>query len=195
MKLVLKYIYLYWLYLKTKFKYRKMVRFNGYAILYVHKGSDIRIDTRGDICINSSPCSNLVGLYQRTIISCRGGGVIKIGKGVGISGSTIYAINNIELGEYTQVGGNCKIIDNDFHPLDPDKRKYNRLEDIKSAPIIIGKNCFIGMNSIILKGTILGDNCVVGAGSVVHGEFPANCIIAGNPAKIIKRLSINNKVG
>ena len=42
------------------------------------------------------------------------------------------------------------------------------------------------MNSIILKGTVLGKNVVVGAGSVVHGIFPDNCIIAGNPAKVIK---------
>lgn len=42
------------------------------------------------------------------------------------------------------------------------------------------------MNSIILKGTTLGNNVVVGAGNVVHGTFQDNCIIAGNPAKIIK---------
>ena len=42
------------------------------------------------------------------------------------------------------------------------------------------------MNSIILKGTTIGNNCVVGAGSVVHGTFGDNCVIAGNPAKVIK---------
>lgn len=57
---------------------------------------------------------------------------------------------------------------------------------MKKRPIIIGDGCFIGSNSIILKGTNLGKNCVVGAGSVVSGSFPDNVIIAGNPAKIIK---------
>jgi acetyltransferase-like isoleucine patch superfamily enzyme len=42
------------------------------------------------------------------------------------------------------------------------------------------------MNSIILKGTKIGKRCVVGAGSVVHGTFPDDVIIAGNPAKIVK---------
>lgn len=42
------------------------------------------------------------------------------------------------------------------------------------------------MNSIILKGIMIGNNVVVGAGSVVKGEFPDNCIVAGNPAQIIK---------
>ena len=60
-----------------------------------------------------------------------------------------------------------------------------KVKGIKRKPIIIDEDCFIGANSIILKGTTLGKN-VVGAGSVVHGTFPDNLIIAGNPAKIVK---------
>ena len=54
--------------------------------------------------------------------------------------------------------------------------------------IKIGNNCFIGCNSIILKGTVLGNGCVVGAGAVVCGKFEDDCVIAGNPARVIKRL-------
>ena len=137
--------------------------------------------------INSSPYSNMLGLWQRTIIVARYGGKIEIGDGFGISGSTIYSFQSIKIGKNATIGANCKIIDNDFHPLESDKRIAGLNEEYtKRAPILIGDNCFIGMNSIILKGTTLGDNVVVGAGSVVHGSFPANCIIAGNPAKIIK---------
>ncbi|MBR1774416.1 MAG: acyltransferase [Bacteroidales bacterium] len=128
----------------------------------------------------------MVGLYQRTIIVARYGGKIHIGCGCGISGSTIYAMDNISIGNNVLIGGNCKIIDNDFHPLQDDKRHPQRHEDIKKKPILIGDGCFIGANSIILKGTTIGKNCVIGAGSVVHGAFPDNVIIAGNPAKIIK---------
>ena len=60
---------------------------------------------------------------------------------------------------------------------------------LKKRPVVIGEGCFLGANSIILKGTTLGKNVVVGAGSVVSGTFPDNVIIAGNPARIIK----NNK--
>lgn len=74
--------------------------------------------------------------------------------------------------------------------MEVEKRKANKVEDIRKAPIVIGENTFVGMNCIILKGTTIGKNCIIGAGSVVHGSYPDNCVIAGNPAKIIK---YNNK--
>lgn len=129
-------------------------------------------------------------MYQRTIISSRGNGVINIGANVGISSSTIYALDSITLEDNVMIGANCKIIDNDFHPMEVEKRKANKVEDIRKAPIVIGENTFVGMNCIILKGTTIGKNCIIGAGSVVHGSYPDNCVIAGNPAKIIK---YNNK--
>lgn len=61
----------------------------------------------------------------------------------------------------------------------------------KAAPakdVIIGANSWIGAQSVILPGVILGDHTIVGAGSIVTKSFPGNCIIAGNPAKIIRYL-------
>ena len=134
----------------------------------------------------------MLGLWQRTIVVARYGGKIEIEDGFGISGTTIYSTKSIKIGKNATIGANCKIIDNDFHPLDPEQRRLNLNEEFTAkAPITIGDNCFIGMNSIILKGTTLGNNVVVGAGSVVHGSFPDNCIIAGNPAKIIKQIRID----
>lgn len=51
----------------------------------------------------------------------------------------------------------------------------------------IGQNCFIGGRSLILPGVTIGDSCIVGAGSVVTKDVPPNCIVAGNPAKVIYR--------
>ena len=61
-------------------------------------------------------------------------------------------------------------------------RVDQQVDDIKKRPISIGDGCFIGANSIILKGTILGKNCVVGAGSVVLKKVKAGETVFGIPA-------------
>ena len=173
---------LYW---KNKI-FLKNVKLRGYCVIFSFKGCEIKL---GKGCVNSSFTSNMLGLWQRSIFVARYGGKIKIGEGFGISGTTIYSTKSITIGKNATIGANCKIIDNDFHPLDPEDRRMNLNEEkTLRAPIVIGDNCFIGMNSIILKGTSIGNNVIVGAGSVVHGSFPDNCIIAGNPAKIIRQL-------
>ncbi len=172
------------------FKYwcsHRKLTYRGWSVIYAFPKSLIKIGDKTSLY--SSFSSNMLGLYQRCIIVARYGGKIEIGENCGISGSTIYAWNSIKIGDYTRVGANCKIIDNDFHPVELEHRhKALNEEYARRAPIEIGDDCFIGMNSVILKGTKLGNNVIVGAGSVVHGSFPDNCIIAGNPAKIIKML-------
>lgn len=179
----------------TKTKYGKNLLLKGVPVIFNKGGATLKIGNH--VTIKSSFLSNLVGLYSRTIIVTRApGAVIEIGDNVGISGATIYARKGIYIGENTCVGGNCKILDNDFHPIDMEDR-IKLLNDahggdaadlIPTREIHIGKNCFLGCNSIILKGTVLGDGCVVGAGAVVSGKFEDNCVIAGNPARVIKRL-------
>lgn len=178
----------------TKVKYGKNLLLKGVPVIFNKSGANLII---GDnVTVKSSFLSNLVGLYSRTIIVTRAPGAeIIIGNNVGISGATIYARSRIEIGENTCIGGNTKILDNDFHPIDFEIR--NRLlndpnggdsELVPAKPIKIGKNCFIGCNCIILKGSVIGNGCVIGAGAIVSGKFEDNCVIAGNPARIIKRL-------
>ena len=176
----------------TKVKYGKNLILKGIPFIFNKSGAKLNIGN--NVTIKSSFLSNLVGLYSRTIIVTRASGAqITIGNNVGISGATIYARKKIEIGDNTAIGGNVKILDNDFHPIDAEDR-LNLLLDpnggdsdlVPSREIKIGKNCFIGCNSIILKGTILGDGCVVGAGAVVCGKFESNCVIVGNPARVIK---------
>ena len=169
-----------------KIPYGKKLRLYGLPIIVKTPQASITI---GDDChIRSSFLSNLVGLYQRSIICAKSTGKIVIGSQVGLSGATIYARKSITIGDKCIIGGNVKIFDNDFHPSDPVQREDTPCEHYGVAPVKIGRNVFIGCNSIILKGTTIGDNAVIGAGSVVSGEVPCNCVFAGNQAKIVKEL-------
>ncbi|WP_289004957.1 acyltransferase [uncultured Parabacteroides sp.] len=160
------------------------VKLTGFSIILSFRNSPILIGKGTGIC--STSVYNLLGMYQRTILVARHGGRLSIGKNVGISGSTIYAMKDIRIGDNTFIGVNCKIVDSDFHAFDVGLYFSTDPRHVKMKPVSIGKNCFIGMNSIILKGTVIGDNSIVGAGSVVSGHFPENVVIAGNPARIIK---------
>lgn len=178
----------------TNVKYGKNLLLKGIPVVYNKRGAELTI---GDnVTIKSSFLSNLVGLYSRTIIVTRApGAFIHIGNCVGISGATIYARKGITIGDNTAIGGNVKILDNDFHPVEAETRNQ-LLHDfhggdsalIPSKEIRIGKSCFIGCNAIILKGTVLGEGCVVGAGAVVAGKFEDYSVIVGNPAHVIRRL-------
>lgn len=171
----------------NKVKYGKNLNLHGVPVIFRKGGSTLSI---GENCsIKSSFLSNLVGLNHRTIIVTRTNEAkIEIGNNVGISGATIYARKGISIGDNTLIGGNVKIIDNDFHPIEVEARNRDDKEMIGTREVKIGKNCFIGCNALILKGTEIGDGSVVGAGSVVSGRFPGGVVIAGNPAKVIKTI-------
>ncbi len=97
--------------------------------------------------------------------------------------------SSIEIGNGTSITANCGVFDI-IHPYE-DINVNPRDAMIESKPIKIGKDCLIGMNSVILPGTQLGNHCVVGANSTVSGTYPDYCVIAGSPARIIKRFDEN----
>ena len=177
----------------SKVRFGKNLLLKGCPFIYNKKGAELTIGN--NVTVKSSFLSNLVGLYSRTIIVTRApGAYIRIGDNVGMSGVTIYARKGIEIGENTAIGGNTKILDNDFHPIEAETRNKLLMDKnggdsdlIPAKPIKIGRNCFIGCNAIILKGTELGDGCVVGAGAVVSGKFEPGSVIVGNPARCIRK--------
>lgn len=97
---------------------------------------------------------------------------------------TISCASKITIGKKCLISYNVTILDHDhnFKELDIFTSGIT-----KGAQIVIDDGCFIGAHSFILKGVHLGKNCVVGANSVVTKSFEDNSIIAGNPAKFIKK--------
>lgn len=102
-----------------------------------------------------------------------------------MSGCYIQGMGGIIIDDYTMVSCNVGIISKNHNIYDG---RYHIEESFPS--VVIGKYCWIGMNSMILPGVKLGDFTVVGAGSVVTKSFLEGfCIIAGNPAKVIRKLN------
>lgn len=96
----------------------------------------------------------------------------------------LCSANYIEIGDDTLIGQYIMIMDHEAHGIDPNKRR--ELGEI--GKVIIGKNTWLGNNVVILKNTEIGDNTIVATGAVVSGKFPANVIIGGVSAKIIKSI-------
>lgn len=95
----------------------------------------------------------------------------------------------IRMGEKVTVTSGVKFITHDastrlFRDRFPEMNRYGNL----FAPIIIGRNCFIGVNTILLPGSVIGNDSIIGAGAVVKGSFPGNSVIAGIPARRISSL-------
>lgn len=97
---------------------------------------------------------------------------------------TILDEAHVVIGDNCFIGPNVSIY-TACHPIEPEERNKT-LE--WAEPVIIGDSVWIGGSSTILPGVTIGDNCVIGAGSVVTRDVPSGSIVAGNPARIIKKL-------
>lgn len=133
------------------------------------------------------------------VLSARKGGNIKIGECTTIRGNSLVGcVNSIDIGNYVIISNNVHIYDNNNHPTNPDIRKemcksgfYSPMWDWSlsdSAPVIIEDNVWIGERATILKGVTIGKGSIVACHSVVTHSVPPYCIIAGNPAKVVKTL-------
>lgn len=117
------------------------------------------------------------------------GAIIKIGNNVGISSASIWAYaSSIIIGNNVKIGSDSIIIDSDLHSLDYLTRR-NSDNYIISADVIIEDDVWIGTRCIILKGVKIGTRSVIGAGSIVTKDIPADCIAAGNPCRIIRKIA------
>jgi len=86
------------------------------------------------------------------------------------------------------IAPNVIIVDSDFHVSWPPEKRFDLIDSKQDKEIRIGRNVWIGANTIVLKGVTIGDNSIIGAGSVVVKDIPKNVLAAGNPAVVKKQL-------
>jgi len=114
---------------------------------------------------------------------------IKIGDNVIICpGVRISAAAEILIGSNSMIAHGVYITDSDWHDI------YDRIAMGEPKPVCLEQNVWVGDSAIICKGVTIGENSIVGAGAVVTASVPANCVVGGNPAKVIKQLDIREKM-
>jgi len=116
--------------------------------------------------------------------SAPGRGSISIGDYVMISpGTRISASESITIGHSVMMANGVYITDSDWHGI----YDRTRRDDLR-RPVVIGDNAWLGDNSTVLKGVTIGANSIVAARAVVTRDVPANVIVAGNPARVVREL-------
>ncbi|OED59722.1 sugar O-acetyltransferase [Acholeplasma laidlawii] len=99
-------------------------------------------------------------------------------------------VNTITIGDNVMFGPRVGLY-TAGHPIDKDVR-ITGLE--YGLPITIGNNIWIGGNVVVMPGVHIGDNTIIGSGSVVTKDIPSDVIAAGNPCKVIRNITIENKI-
>lgn len=171
---------------------KKKVTITGKNV-YFHRNSRVSLTngaTSDNIKIDSN--SRIFGA-----LVCCSKGTITIGKFSQVGqNSSVRCVNRITIGSYTAIADHVIVCDNNNHPVNPLDRHIMQQTPSGSferswlnsdnAPITIGDDCWIGQYVRICKGVSIGNGSVVAANSVVTKDVPANCIVAGNPARVVK---------
>jgi acetyltransferase-like isoleucine patch superfamily enzyme len=116
---------------------------------------------------------------------------LRIGDHVFIEQGTSFTIGReIAIGNWVQIGPRVEIFDTPGHPVDPGLRRAKSRalpEDVK--PVRIGDGVWIGRAAVIFPGVTIGEGSVVAAAAVVMSNVPANVVVAGNPARLIAKIT------
>ncbi len=127
----------------------------------------------------------------------RDGAVVVVGENTYVGASTLRCAARIEIGSDVEIAWNCSIVDHDWESLVFEHRRidmrswYTAQKDwthVPVAPVRIRDRALIGFDAIILKGVEIGEGAVVGVGSVVTRSVAPYTVVAGAPARVVRRL-------
>ena len=174
-----RYARLYWRYLWRRFLTPAGWRWQTDGPVFFGKNLELQISPRGKIRFG-----RFVWIGDGTKIRCHEG-VVEIGaKTVMGQECTISAYQRVRIGEECVIADRAMFIDFD-HGIVEVERPI-RLQGIYKRDVEVGNNVWIGYGACILRGVSVGDNSVIGTNSVVTKDVPANAVVGGIPARIIR---------
>jgi acetyltransferase-like isoleucine patch superfamily enzyme len=147
--------------------------------LFLGKRLEIQIGKRGSVRFG-----RFTWIGDGTKIRCHEGEVVIGAKTVFGQECTISAYKQVRIGDQCVIADRAMFIDFDHGVVDVERPI--RLQGIYKRPVYVGSNVWIGYNACILRGVRVGDNSIIGANAVVTRDVPANAVVAGAPARIIR---------
>jgi acetyltransferase-like isoleucine patch superfamily enzyme len=149
------------------------------GLLFLGRGLELEIAPKGRIDFG-----RFVWIGDRTKIRCHEGRVEIGAKTVMGQECTISAFQHVRIGEQCVIADRAMFIDFDHGVVEVERPI--RSQGIYKRDVVVGSNVWIGYGACILRGVHVGDNSIVGANSVVTRDIPANAVVAGIPARVIR---------
>jgi len=127
---------------------------------------------------------------------------VTIGNRTFIGASSLVCAQSIVIGDDVMIAWGSTLVDHNSHALSWSERRddvvnWGRgVKDwsfVKTAPVVVRDKAWIGFNCIILKGVTIGEGAIVGAGSVVTKDVPPYTVVAGNPARTVRELRLDER--
>jgi acetyltransferase-like isoleucine patch superfamily enzyme len=170
--------------LALRYAWRRLLTASGRrwatdGLVFFGRGLELQIAPRGRV-----EFGRFVWIGDRTKIRCHEG-VVEIGeKTVMGQECTISAYQRVRIGEQCVIADRAMFIDFDHGVVEVERPI--RLQGIYKRDLVVGSNVWIGYGACILRGVRVGDNAIVGTNSVVTKDVPANAVVAGIPARVIR---------
>lgn len=146
-----------------------------------------RLDIRGPGRVEIGDDANLYPFLGRTRLYTRAPSArIRIGRNARLNATVVQAAVLIDIGEDC-ILGDANLMDTDMHPRSVERRRDPDAE-VRSRPIVLERNVWVGGQAAVLPGVRIGENSVVGFRAVVTSDVPPNVVVAGNPARVVGSL-------
>lgn len=174
-----RYARLLWRFLWRRFLTPAGRRWVSEGPFFLGRGLELKIEPRGQVRFG-----RFVWIGDETKIRCHEG-VVEIGeKTVMGQECTISAYQRVRIGEQCVIADRAMFIDFDHGVVEVERPI--RLQGIYKRDVEVGNNVWIGYGACILRGVSVGDNSIIGTNAVVTKDVPANAIVGGVPARIIR---------